>query len=99
MLQKPELHFDIKTTPTWEFLGDSSVLIIHTRIVEEMLNISLSETQWCQASLPTRFGGLGVRRLQNCGPIAFLTSSYGAFFLAWSTISCRIPFAKEAHGV
>ena len=38
-------------------------------------NTDLSDTQWMQASLPVRNGGLGIRRVSSLAPSAFLASA------------------------
>ena len=40
-------------------------------------NISLTDEQWLQASLPVRKGGLGVRRVSSLASSAFLASAAG----------------------
>ena len=40
-------------------------------------NISLTDDQWIQASLPVRAGGLGVRRVSSLASPAFLASAAG----------------------
>ena len=40
-------------------------------------NVSLTEQQWLQASLPVRAGGLGIRRVSSLAPSAFLASAAG----------------------
>src|SRR6218665_1865950 len=39
--------------------------------MERILNISLTEDQWIQASLPIRMGKLGVRRVSSLAQLAF----------------------------
>ena len=41
----------------------------------ETLNISLSDKAWLQASLPVRWGGIGVRRVVQLAPSAYLASA------------------------
>lgn len=101
----PKLNYIIRATPTWKFPEE----VLHfdetlKQILEEILNIYLSENQWCQASLPVRYGGLGVRRLRETGPLAFLASSYGvaelvALILPDNGDIIRVPYAEEALGV
>ena len=43
--------------------------------VSETLNISLSDKAWLQASLPVRWGGIGVRRVVQLAPSAYLASA------------------------
>jgi hypothetical protein len=42
--------------------------------ISHIANVDLSETQWSQASLPARFGGLGIRRATSLALPAFLSS-------------------------
>jgi len=43
--------------------------------LSSILNVDLSDTQWLQASLPVRHGGLGIRNAQMLAPSAFLVSA------------------------
>jgi hypothetical protein len=40
-------------------------------------NVTLTDQQWLQASLPVRAGGLGIRRVSSLAPSASLTSAVG----------------------
>ncbi|CAG9087357.1 unnamed protein product [Plutella xylostella] len=72
-----------------------------TIVVDNLLNISLNDDQWRQASLPVRNGGLGIRRIQDTGLEAFLASTYGVVELVARILSlnddeCRLLFVSEA---
>ncbi len=43
--------------------------------LERILNIRLNDTQWVQATLPIRYGGLGVRRVTMLASSAYLASA------------------------
>jgi hypothetical protein len=43
--------------------------------LEKILNISLNDNQWTQASLPIKMGGLGIRRASSLALPAFLASA------------------------
>ena len=43
--------------------------------LSSVLNVALDDTQWSQASLPVREGGLGVRSAVHLAPSAFLASA------------------------
>ena len=45
------------------------------RVLENILNISLNDIQWIQATLPIRDGGLGVRRVSTLATSAYLASA------------------------
>ena len=57
-------------------------------------NISLTEQQWLQASLPVRAGGLGIRRVSSLAPSAFLASAAGTRDLQ-DLILCRTDKALD----
>ena len=46
-----------------------------------ILNCELSDSQWLQASLPVRDGGIGVRRVAVLAPSAYLASAAGTLQL------------------
>ena len=47
------------------------------RGIERILNISVTDDQWIQASLPIKMGGLGIRRVSSLALPAFLASAAG----------------------
>jgi hypothetical protein len=74
----PKFNFLLRTTPFWKFSNyvnsiDSSLQSSLARI----LNLSLTDLQWCQSTLPIRFGGLGIRRISDICLPAFLSSIHG----------------------
>jgi hypothetical protein len=77
-LFKPKFNFLLRTTPFWKISNyvnsiDSSL----KSSLERILNLHLTDLQWCQSSLPSRFGGLGIRRISDiCLPV-FLSSIHG----------------------
>jgi hypothetical protein len=74
----PKFNFLLRTTPFWKFSNyvnsiDSSL----KSSLEKILNLRLTDLQWCQSTLPIRFGGLGIRRISDICLFAFLSSVYG----------------------
>jgi len=52
------------------------------RLAEDRItNSSLTDTQWLQASIPIKDGGLGVRRVSSFTLSAFLASAAGTALL------------------
>src|SRR6218665_3336501 len=43
--------------------------------LQNILNISFTDTQWLQATLPIRLGGLGIRRAESLAIPAFIASA------------------------
>ncbi|XP_065318667.1 uncharacterized protein LOC135926666 [Gordionus sp. m RMFG-2023] len=44
-------------------------------LTEKIVNIRFNETDWAQATLPTKFGGLGIRSPHDLAIITFISSS------------------------
>src|SRR6218665_3302958 len=76
-LGSPKLMYLLRCAPCYDHLR----LIDYDKLLrggmERILNISLTEDQWMQASLPIRMGGLGVRRVSSLALPAFLASAAG----------------------
>ena len=45
--------------------------------ISKICNVSLSDDQWLQASLPEKSGGLGISRVSSLASSAFLASAVG----------------------
>ncbi|KAJ2937326.1 hypothetical protein O0L34_g17637 [Tuta absoluta] len=98
----PKITYTIRTAPTWLFpreVASFDETLKHA--LEGILNIQLDDTQWTQASLPIRHGGLGVRRMRESSPSAFLASSFGVTELVARILPSNgselcIPYASEA---
>jgi hypothetical protein len=71
----PEFNFLLRTTPFWKISNyvnsiDSSLKFS----LKTILNLRLTDLQWCQSTLPIRFSGLGIRRISDICLPAFLSS-------------------------
>jgi hypothetical protein len=74
----PKFNFLIRTTPFWKF--SNYVKSVNSSLkssLERILNLRLTDLQWCQSTLPFRFGGLGIRRISDICLPAFLSSIHG----------------------
>jgi hypothetical protein len=74
----PKFNFLLRTTPFWKISNyvnsiDSSL----KSSLERILNLRLTDLQWCESTLPIRFGGLGIRRISDICLPAFLSSVHG----------------------
>ncbi|XP_047996387.1 uncharacterized protein LOC125234221 [Leguminivora glycinivorella] len=98
----PRTTYTLRTSPTWLYIQDLQHYDDTLKLIlESVLNVSLSGDQWLQASLPVRYGGLGVRRVQDIGLVAFLASAFGSAnlvsrILAIDSTDTCIPFASDA---
>jgi len=60
--------------------------------VERITNSSLTDTQWLQASVPIKDGGLGVRGVSSLALPAFLASAAGTALLQTEILAeCNVP--------
>jgi hypothetical protein len=74
----PKFNFLLRITSFWKFSNyvnsiDSSLKFS----LERILNLRLTDLQWCQSTLPIRFGGLRIRRISDIFLPAFISSIYG----------------------
>ncbi|XP_063385543.1 uncharacterized protein LOC134671614 [Cydia fagiglandana] len=98
----PRMTYILRTSPSWLFVDDARELDGQLKLTLELvLNVELSEAQWVQAALPVRYGGLGIRRVEDVGLAAFLASSFGAEGLVTRIFSLNggispVPFVAEA---
>ncbi|HSN23902.1 MAG TPA: reverse transcriptase domain-containing protein, partial [Methylomicrobium sp.] len=71
----PKLQYVLRTTPC----HDHPLLLQFDNLlrtaVSKICNVSLSDDQWAQASLPVSKGGLGVRSVSKLASSAFLASA------------------------
>ena len=58
--------------------------------LSSLLNIEMSPSVWNQASLPLRWGGIGVRSAHRLAPSAFLASAAGAAELLSLLLPARV---------
>src|SRR6218665_735573 len=76
-LGSPKLMYLLRCAPCYDHLRLIDYDKLQRGGMERILNISLTEDQWMQASLPIRMGGLGVRRVSSLALPAFLASAAG----------------------
>ncbi|XP_063538102.1 uncharacterized protein LOC134747408 [Cydia strobilella] len=101
-LSIPRVTYTLRTAPTW--MHGQAVLRFDQILqngLESILNVRFEESQWCQATLPIRHGGLGVRRMHDVGLVAFLASSHAsrglvARILSLNEVDVHMPFLGAA---
>ncbi|KAG7300668.1 hypothetical protein JYU34_014990 [Plutella xylostella] len=101
-LSIPRLTYSLRTAPVWLHREESKQYDeVLKDLLEAIVNISMSNEQWSQAALPVRYGGLGLRRLEDTQLPAFLASSCGVLRLVTRILHVNgdefsIPHAAEA---
>ena len=98
----PRIMHILRSTPC----GDSDILsefdVILRSGLSAVLNIDLSDSQWRQASLPVKDGGIGIRGAVLLAPSAYLASAAGTSELTTLILSkCKISnvFLDQALSV
>ena len=64
-----------------------------------ILNVSLDNDRWRQASLPVKAGGLGIRRVEQVAPSAYLASSAASKTLITSMLPTRLQVQDQGISV
>ncbi|XP_061723449.1 uncharacterized protein LOC133529685 [Cydia pomonella] len=98
----PRMTYILRTSPSWQFPESAKEIDQELKsTLQLILNVDLTDTQWIQASLPIRHGGLGIRRVEDIGLIAFLASAHGTVDLVTRILALNggnspVPFVSEA---
>jgi hypothetical protein len=90
VLTAPRLMYLLRSAPC----TDSPVLQLYDEVIRDTLsatlNVDIAEERWLQASLPVRWGGLGVRSVVMLAPSAYLASAASTSELTLSLIPARL---------
>jgi hypothetical protein len=71
----PKFNFLLRTAQFWKFSNYvNSIDSFLKSSLERILNLRLTDLQWCQSTLPIRFEGLGIHRISDIYLPAFLSS-------------------------
>lgn len=75
----PKLTYMLRCSPFWKYQNLLTPIdsLVQTHL-ETILNLKLTEHSWLQASLPVRYGGLGVRKISSVSLPAFLSSVHSS---------------------
>src|SRR6218665_2546232 len=71
----PKLTYLLRSAPCWDHSMLETIDGQMRQGLERKINIRLNDTQWVQATLPIRYGGLGVRRVTMLASSAYLASA------------------------
>jgi len=96
VLAAPRLMYLLRTAPC----TDSPVLPLFDSTIRESLsatlNVDLSDDRWTQASLPVRWGGLGVRSVVSLAPSAYLASAASTAALTSTLLPARLRSIEDS---
>ncbi|XP_055349954.1 uncharacterized protein LOC129596644 [Paramacrobiotus metropolitanus] len=75
-LAVPKIVHILRTSLAWMFPHELYRLDqVFRDAVESITNVRMDHPTWLQASLPVRFGGLGIRRTEKLAPSAYMASA------------------------
>ena len=91
----PRLLYILRTAPC----TGSNELIVFDEVVKstlsKALNIVMDDLTWSQASLPVRWGGLGIRSAVSLAPSTYLASAAGATILLSEILPVRLHDSSD----
>ena len=96
VLAAPRLMYLLRTAPC----TDSPVLPQYDAVLRDSLsvviNVDLDGDRWRQASLPVRWGGLGVRGVVLLAPSAYLASAASTAELTSTLLPARLRDVNDS---
>jgi hypothetical protein len=96
VLTAPRLMYILRTT----LCTNSLILPLYDAVIRDSLsvslNVELTENRWRQASLPVRWGGLGVRGVVLLAPSAYLASAASTLKLKSALLPPRLRDVKDS---
>ncbi len=96
VLTAPRLMYLLRTAPCTE----SPELPLYDAVLRDSLsatlNVDLNDERWLQASLPVRWGGLGVRGVVLLAPSAYLASAASTTELTSALLPARLRDIEDS---
>ncbi|HSN23338.1 MAG TPA: hypothetical protein VLS45_04085, partial [Methylomicrobium sp.] len=94
----PKLHHILRSAPCCDHPLLPQIDTTLKSAITQICNVTLSDQQWSQASLPVRHGGLGIRSVAMLAPSAFLASAAGTQKLQSLILQkCHIAVEDISH--
>jgi hypothetical protein len=91
----PRFQFLLRTAPCFLSPEVDRLDDVVRGILSSVLNLKLDDNSWTQASLPVRWGGVGIRRASVLAPSAFLASASAAEGYLIKLLPCRHLFLPD----
>jgi len=98
-LGAPKVQHLLRGSYGFDHVGLGQFDELQREVLSTITNSSLSDTQWAQANLPIKEGGLGIRNVSDLALPAFIASSLGTGELQEELLrQCQIPLdPRLAH--
>jgi hypothetical protein len=97
IMAAPRLMFLLRASPCFRSPVLEQIDFLIRETTTKCLNIDINEKCWRQASLPVRWGGLGIRDVVTLAPSAFLASAAQTMPLAQSILPLRLHDRLNSH--
>ena len=97
VIAMPRLLYTLRTAPC----SGNPELCLYDNLIRETISITLNidsnENRWNQASLPVRWGGLGIRSAVMLAPSAYLASAAGTLELTSRILPDRLGDSEDSY--
>ncbi|XP_069358665.1 uncharacterized protein [Maniola hyperantus] len=88
----PKFMYLLRCSPFWKYPSLISVLDVSLKdTLGKILNLQFDDRTWTQASLPVKYGGLGIRSISSIALPAFLSSASGSITLISQILNLTSP--------
>jgi len=94
-LSLPKMLYHLRCTYSGDHPSLPVIDAMLRDLVCQILNVNLSDLQWDQASLPVKWGGLGIRKTTHVASSAFLASAAGVVDL----VSAILPAGRRVSTI
>jgi len=97
VLSLPRLLYTLRTAPCTGS-AELSLYDAHLRAtLSTTLNVDLNDDRWTQASLPVRWGGIGIRGASTLAPSAYLASAASSTDLVQLLLPARLHSSTDPY--
>ena len=96
VLTAPRLMYLLRTAPCTGSVELEKFDTVLRESLSTTLNIDLDDDRWIQASLPVRWGGLGIRSVVSLAPSAYLASAASTKELTASLLPVRLRDSADS---
>jgi len=91
----PRLQYLLRSSPSFLSPQCSILSDVIRNLLSSILNIRFTDASWSQASLPVRWGGIGVRDVVTLAPSAFLGSLHATASLVTSILPSSLSATPD----
>ena len=72
---------------------------LQRKCITDVINITMNDNQWTQATLPVKYGGLGIRNVTVLAPSSFLALAAGTLRIQNDILPVRLHIQVDSSKV